>query len=95
MARRYNPSEIESLLERIRYSLKKQTDKNGESYMELEESEDVLILKVRRKKSPEEKLAILEKLAGTGLEYGSEYIEDAIRLANREDEEDREDLHLG
>lgn len=56
VARRYNPSEMESLLERIRYNLKKQTDKNGESYMELEDSEDVLILKVRKKKSPEEKL---------------------------------------
>lgn len=63
--------------------------------MELEESEEVLILKFRTKKSPEEKLTILDKLARSGLEHGPEYIEDAIRLANREDEEDREDLDLG
>jgi hypothetical protein len=95
VARRYNPNEIESLLDRIRYNLMKRTDKNGESYMELEESEEVLILKFRTKKSPEEKLAILDKLAGSGLDHGPEYIEEAIRLANREDEEDREDLDLG
>jgi hypothetical protein len=43
-------------------------------------------MKFRTKKSAEEKLAILDKLAGSGLDHGPEYIEDAVRLANREDE---------
>jgi hypothetical protein len=64
--------------------LKKQTDNIAESYMELEESEGALILKVRKKKTPAEKKAILDELAGSGLEHGPEVIKDALEISFRE-----------
>lgn len=93
--RRYGRNEIDTLLERIRYNLMKHSDKNGNDYMELEEQDNVLVLKIKTKKTAEEKLTILKKLAGSGLKYGPEYIDDVIQLAHREDEEDRDDLDLG
>jgi hypothetical protein len=54
----------------------------------------VTILKIRIKKSIDEKLATLEKLAGIELQHGKEAIEEALAVANREGEEDREDLDI-
>lgn len=52
-------------------------------------------MKFRTKKSIDEKLAILEKLACSGLLYGKEAIKEALAVANRKGEEDREDLNIG
>jgi CO dehydrogenase/acetyl-CoA synthase beta subunit len=90
-AHRYKHSEIESVLERIRHKLIQQKNMNDtEGYMDLEEQDQVLILKFSTKKTPSEKQAILEELAGSGLQFGNDYIEDSIRIAFREDEEDRD-----
>ena len=95
-AHRYKNSEIESVLDHIRHKLIQQKDLNDtEGYMELEEQDQVLILKFSTKKAPSEKQAILDELAGSGLQFGSDYIEDSIRIAFREDEEDRDGLNLG
>ncbi|MDB5053634.1 MAG: hypothetical protein JWM44_1684 [Bacilli bacterium] len=94
-AHRYKHSEIESVLDRIRYKLIQQKNNNDEGYMELEEQDQVLILKFSTKKTSSEKKAILDELAGSGLEFGKESIHDSIRLALREGEEDREGLDLG
>ncbi|GAX90166.1 hypothetical protein [Effusibacillus lacus] len=59
-------------------------------YVELENEEDELRLKLRKKKSAAEKKKILAELAGSGLQYGKEVIEESLRIAHREDEEDRE-----
>lgn len=94
-AHRYKNSEIESVLELIRRKLIQQTNTNNEGYMELEEQEQVLILKFTTKKTAAEKKVILDDLAGSGLQHGSDFIEDSIRLAYREGEEDREGLDIG
>lgn len=49
----------------------------------------MLVLKIKTKKTAKEKLAILDELAGSGLKYGPEYIDDVIRLADREDEKEK------
>jgi hypothetical protein len=92
MARRYNRNEIETILDKIRTHLQ---HKNRLDYLELEEREEAIILKLTTKKSIAEKKALLEELAGSGLQHGQEAIEDAIATAHREGEEDREDLHFG
>jgi hypothetical protein len=63
--------------------------------LELLDREDVIILNIKTKKSTTDKKAILEELAGSGLQHGREIIEDAIELANRDREEDREDINTG
>jgi len=92
MARRYNPNEIETILDKIRNNLKYN---NKLDYMELEERDEVIILKLTTKKTVSEKKAILKELEGSGLHHGREAIVDAISVAHREGEDDREDLTIG
>ena len=92
MARRYSRNEIETILDKIRDHLQ---HKNRLDYMELEERDEAIILKLTAKKSVSEKKALLEELAGSGLQHGQDAIEDAIATAQREGEDDREDLNLG
>lgn len=92
MAHRYNPNEIETILDKIRNNLK---HKNRLDYMELEEGEETIVLKLTTKKTVSEKKALLEELAGSGLLHGQDAIVDAIAIAQREGEEDQEDLIIG
>jgi hypothetical protein len=63
--------------------------------LELDDREDAILLNIKTKKSTTDKKATLEELAGSGLQHGREIIEDAIVLANRDREEDREDINIG
>ncbi|MDF2922254.1 MAG: hypothetical protein K0R57_1168 [Paenibacillaceae bacterium] len=92
MARRYNRHEIETILDTIRTHLQ---HKNRLDYMELEEREETIILKWTSKKSAIEKKALLEELAGSGLQHSQEAIDDAIAIAQREGDDDREDIYFG
>lgn len=78
MARRYRKDEIETILDKIRNNLQK---KNKIEYMELEERDEAIILKLTTKKSVAEKKALLEELAGSGLQHGHEAIVDAVAVA--------------
>jgi hypothetical protein len=93
MAYRYNSNELELLFEQIKSDLKKKGQNQG-GYLELEEKGDDFILKFKKEKSTEEKKNILKELEGSGLQHGSEVIDDALNIAYREGEEDREDLDI-
>lgn len=43
-----------------------------------------------KKRTPMEKKKILDELAGSGLQHGKDYIDDAVNVATRQGEEDRE-----
>lgn len=95
MARRYSQNDIEFILDKIRKSLIKKNDNNEITDLEFHDREDAIILNLKEKPTTANKKVILEELAGSGLQYGREGIEDAIELANREGEEDREDVNIG
>jgi hypothetical protein len=69
---------------------------NNDQLLDLEilDKEGAIILDLKTKKSIDEKKAILNNLAGNGLQHGSEVINDAVDVAYREEEEDREDLNF-
>lgn len=94
-AYRYEQKEIESILKRIKHKLIKQMGSHKNGYLELKEDEQSLTLNFKTKKTPSERKVILDELAGSGLGHGREFIVDSLRLADREGEEDREDLNLG
>jgi len=54
-AYRYEQNEIESILKRIEHKLIKQVDTNENGYLELEEDDQLLILKFKTKRPPTEK----------------------------------------
>lgn len=83
----FHNHEIETLLEKIKSKIL--DSKHG---IELEEREDEIIIRFMKKKTKDEKLALLSKLAGTGLQHGPEFIKDSLSIASREDEDDREGL---
>lgn len=94
-AYRYEQNEIQSILKRIEHRLIQQVDTQQSSYLELEEDDQSLVLKFKTKKTSDEKQAILNELAGSGLRHGQDFLEDALRTASREGEEDRVGFNLG
>lgn len=95
MARHYNHNDIEVILDKIRKSLIKKNDNNELTNLEFLDRDDAIIVNLKSKKTTAEKKAILDELAGSGLQYGREFIQNATELANREGEVDREDINIG
>lgn len=95
MAHRFNQDDVESILDKIREKLINKMNNHQLTHLELLDKEDAIILDFKTKKTVVEKKRLLNELAGSGLKHGSEVIDDAISVANREEEEDREDLNIG
>ncbi|WP_059103177.1 hypothetical protein [Shouchella shacheensis] len=95
MAHHFNQDDIESILDKIRQKIIDKMNDDQLTNLELHDKENAIILDFKTKKTVVEKKRLLNELAGSGLKHGSEVIEDAIGVANREEEDDREDLNIG
>lgn len=95
MAHRFDQHDIESILDEVRKRLTYKMNNDQLKTLEVVDKEGAIILDFKTKKTVDEKRAILNELAGSGLQHGPEVIDDALGVANRENEEDREDLNIG
>lgn len=89
----FKGSDIDRLLESVRQRLLQRAANYSD--LELVDNEEGVIVRFKTDKSIEEKLSILRRLEGKGLEQPKEEIDEFLSIAERENEEDREDVNLG
>jgi hypothetical protein len=93
----YNSTQLKQLLDSVQLKIQKMFRAGqGMNQIVLMEGEEEIVLKMQQRLTLEEKLTISKELQGSLVQEGNQAVQEMLKIANREYEEDhREDLNIG